>query len=51
VYLGLSPQREKLIKQFEEGTVCPTCNRALDEVDHTDEIKKIKKEYYEKSLY
>jgi DNA repair exonuclease SbcCD ATPase subunit len=37
-------QREKLIKQFEEGTVCPTCNRALDEVDHTDEIDKIKKE-------
>jgi DNA repair exonuclease SbcCD ATPase subunit len=36
--------REKLIKQFEEGTVCPTCNRALDEVDHTDEIEKIKKE-------
>jgi DNA repair exonuclease SbcCD ATPase subunit len=37
-------QREKSIKQFEEGTVCPTCNRALDEVDHTDEIEKIKKE-------
>ena len=37
-------QREKLIKQFEEGTVCPTCNRSLDEVDHTDEIEKIKKE-------
>ena len=37
-------QREKLIKQFEEGTVCPTCNRALYEVDHTDEIQKIKKE-------
>ena len=36
--------REKLIKQFEEGTICPTCNRALDEVDHTDEIEKIKKE-------
>lgn len=36
--------REKLIKQFEEGTVCPTCHRALDEVDHTDEIEKIKKE-------
>ena len=36
--------KEKLIKQFEEGTVCPTCNRALDEVDHTDEIEKIKKE-------
>ena len=37
-------QREKLIKQLEEGTICPTCNRALDEVDHTDEIEKIKKE-------
>jgi len=36
--------REKLIKQFEEGTVCPTCNRALDEVDHTEEIEKIRKE-------
>jgi DNA repair exonuclease SbcCD ATPase subunit len=36
--------REKLIKKFEEGTVCPTCNRSLDEVDHTDEINKIKKE-------
>ena len=32
---------EKLIKKFEEGTVCPTCNRALDDVDHTDEIEKI----------
>jgi len=37
-------EKEKLIKQFEEGTVCPTCNRALDEVDHTDEIEKIKNE-------
>jgi DNA repair exonuclease SbcCD ATPase subunit len=36
--------REKLIKQFEEGKICPTCHRALDEVDHTDEIEKIKKE-------
>jgi len=36
--------RENLIKQFEEGTVCPTCNRALDEVDHTEEIEKIRKE-------
>ena len=40
-------EKEKLIKQFEEGTVCPTCNRALDEVDHTDEIEKIKKEIEE----
>ena len=39
--------KEKLIKKFEEGTVCPTCNRALDEVDHTDEIEKIKKEIEE----
>jgi len=37
-------EKEKLIKKFEEGTVCPTCNRSLDEVDHTDEIEKIKKE-------
>jgi len=37
-------EKEKLIKKFEEGTVCPTCNRALDDVDHTDEIEKIKKE-------
>lgn len=36
--------REKLIKKFEEGTVCPTCNRPLDEVDHTEEIERIKKE-------
>ena len=40
-------EKEKLIKKFEEGTVCPTCNRALDEVDHTDEIEKIKKEIEE----
>lgn len=36
-------RNEKLIKQLEEGSVCPTCNRKLDEVDHTDEINKIKK--------
>ena len=40
-------EKEKLLKKFEEGTVCPTCNRALDEVDHTDEIEKIKKEIEE----
>lgn len=40
-------EKEKLIKQFEEGTVCPTCNRLLDEVDHTDEIENIKKEIEE----
>jgi DNA repair exonuclease SbcCD ATPase subunit len=37
-------EKEKLIKQLTEGKACPTCNRALDEVDHTDEIKKIKNE-------
>ncbi len=37
-------EKEKSIKQLTEGKVCPTCNRALDEVDHTDEIEKIKKE-------
>ena len=35
---------EKLIRQFEEGTVCPTCNRPLEDVDHSDEIEKIKKD-------
>ena len=35
-------KNEKLINQLEEGSVCPTCNRKLDEVDHTDEINKIK---------
>lgn len=35
-------RNEVLIKKFEEGSVCPTCNRALEDVDHTDEINKIK---------
>lgn len=35
-------RNENLIKKFEEGSVCPTCNRALEDVDHTDEINKIK---------
>jgi DNA repair exonuclease SbcCD ATPase subunit len=37
-------EKEKLIKQLTEGTICPTCKRALDEVDHTDEVEEIKKE-------
>jgi DNA repair exonuclease SbcCD ATPase subunit len=36
--------QEKLLKQLEEGSICPTCNRKLDEVDHTEEINKIKNE-------
>jgi DNA repair exonuclease SbcCD ATPase subunit len=37
-------RKESLIKQFEDGSVCPTCNRSLDDVDHTDEINSIKNE-------
>jgi DNA repair exonuclease SbcCD ATPase subunit len=37
-------EKEKLIKQLTEGIICPTCKRALDEVDHTDEIEEIKKQ-------
>jgi len=37
-------EKEKLIKQMEEGTICPTCKRSLDDVDHTDEIEKLQNE-------
>ena len=40
-------EKEKLIRQLTEGTICPTCKRALDEVDHTDEIEKLKEEIKE----
>ena len=40
-------EKEKLIKQLTEGTICPTCRRALDEVDHTDEIEELKKQIKE----
>jgi len=30
---------EKLNKDLKEGEICPTCKRALDEVDHSSEIK------------
>ena len=33
-----------LIKQLEEGKICPTCKRELEDVDHTDEINSIKDE-------
>jgi DNA repair exonuclease SbcCD ATPase subunit len=39
--------KEKNIKQLTEGTICPTCNRLLDDVDHSDEIEKLKKEIQE----
>lgn len=35
---------EKNIKNFEDGSVCPTCKRALENVDHTKEVEKIKEE-------
>ena len=33
-----------LIKQLEEGKICPTCKRELEDVDHTEEINAIKSE-------
>jgi len=30
----------KLNKDLKDGEVCPTCKRSLDDVDHSDEIKK-----------
>lgn len=30
---------KELITQLKEGEFCPTCKRALEDVDHTDEIK------------
>ena len=32
----------KLVKELEEGSICPTCKRSLEDVDHSDEILKIK---------
>ena len=40
---------ENLVKQLTEGSICPTCKRALADVDHTDEINKIKEDI--KKLY
>jgi len=39
---GEIEKNRKLIKQFEEGSICPTCNRALENVDHTEEINNLK---------
>lgn len=35
---------KNLIFNLEKGEICPTCNRKLDEVDHSDEIAKLKGE-------
>jgi DNA repair exonuclease SbcCD ATPase subunit len=42
VDLDAISRNESLLEKFEKGEICPTCNRALEEVDHTDEINKIK---------
>ena len=37
----------KIIKELEESENCPLCKRMLDDVDHSKEIKKLKKESQE----
>ena len=34
--------KEKLVLQMETGSICPTCKRSLEDVDHTDEINMLK---------
>lgn len=36
--------RESLIEQMEKGSICPTCKRSLEDVDHTEEIKSLHEE-------
>jgi len=43
VYKYEKSDKEKLLKQLTDGTICPTCKRALDDVDHSDEIDELKK--------
>lgn len=40
-------EQEHLVSELENGTVCPTCKRKLDDVDHTSEIESFKKEITE----
>jgi DNA repair exonuclease SbcCD ATPase subunit len=35
-------RNEVLIKELEDGQICPTCKRSLEEVDHSDEINRLK---------
>jgi DNA repair exonuclease SbcCD ATPase subunit len=44
VAVDSATRNKATIKQFEEGTICPTCKRALEDVDHTNEIEALKKE-------
>ena len=41
--LSNKERKELLIKNLEEGEICPTCKRALEDVDHSKEIKEEKK--------
>ena len=41
--LSNKERKELLIKNLEEGEICPTCKRALEDVDHSEEIKEEKK--------
>lgn len=34
-------QHQDKIKQLTEGSICPTCKRALEDVDHSKEIKEL----------
>jgi DNA repair exonuclease SbcCD ATPase subunit len=36
--------KSALVKQLEAGEICPTCKRALDDVDNTDQISLTKEE-------
>ncbi|MEN6292377.1 MAG: hypothetical protein ABFD07_10255, partial [Methanobacterium sp.] len=36
--------RQSLIEQMEKGSICPTCKRSLEDVDHTEEIKELHNE-------
>lgn len=36
--------KESLIEQMEKGSICPTCKRSLEDVDHTEEIKSLHNE-------
>lgn len=41
-YISDKKSTLELIKQLEEGEICPTCKRKLEDVDHTDEINQLK---------
>jgi DNA repair exonuclease SbcCD ATPase subunit len=37
-------RNEKLIKQYQDSSICPVCKRSLDDVDHTSEINNLKED-------